>query len=87
MSEPSCTSSAPEASREQGNDVSTRQIKVTTKNVLWPLILSLLVLVAIGYFTFDPDDFSASIGRINPLFMLAAIATIFLRVWFWGMEI
>ena len=82
MPEPSYTSSTPEASHKKEGDVSSGQIKVTARNVLWPLLLSLLVLVGIGYFTFDPDDFSASIDRINPFYMLAAIATIFFRVWF-----
>lgn len=60
----------------------SRQIKVSVKNVLWPLMLSILVLVGIGYFTFEPDDFKQSIDRIHPVFVIAAAATIVLRVWF-----
>ena len=82
MSKPLYASPETEGPESQGGDVSTRQIKVSTRNVLWPLLLSLLVLVAIGYFTFEPDDFKASIDRVNPIFLLAAAATIFFRVWF-----
>ena len=60
----------------------TRQIKVSAKNVLWPLLLSIIVLVGIGYFTFEPDDFKASIERVHPLFVVGAAVTIVLRVWF-----
>ena len=60
----------------------TRQIKVSAKNVLWPLLLSIIVLVGIGYFTFEPEDFKASIDQIHPFFVLGAAVTIVLRVWF-----
>lgn len=76
------SSSPSEDPRKQGRDASSRQIKVSARNVLWPLLLSVLVLATIGYFTFEPDDFKASIDRVNPLFVLAAAATILFRVWF-----
>ena len=63
-------------------DSGTRSIKISLKNVIWPLLLSLLVLVAIGYFTFDPEAFKATIERVNPWFAVGAVATLFFRVWF-----
>ena len=70
-----------ESALPHGKDA-TRQITVSIKNVLWPLMLSILVLVGIGYFTFEPDDFKASITQLQPFFVIAAAVTIVLRVWF-----
>ena len=82
MSESQHTSSSIDGPPIPENSAATRQIKISAKNVLWPLMLSLVVLVVIGYFTFETDDFTSSIDRINPWYVFAAVFTLFLRVGF-----
>lgn len=82
MSEPLCTSSSPEASQPAGSHGAARQVRISTKNVLWPLLLSLVVLGVIGYFTFETEGFKASVERLNPWYLVAAGMTIIMRVGF-----
>ena len=58
--------------------------KVSIKNILWPLLLSVSVLVVISYYTFDFGTFKQLIGELNPWLLLAAVGTIFTRVFFGG---
>ena len=59
-----------------------RHGKLTFRNVLWPVILSLMVLALIGYFTFDARAFRDTLSALNPWFIVAAGATLVLRVFF-----
>ncbi|MEZ4699575.1 MAG: lysylphosphatidylglycerol synthase transmembrane domain-containing protein [Rhodothermales bacterium] len=56
--------------------------RISLRNVLWPLLLSLVMLLLIGYFTFDAGSFRAMLSTINPTFLVAAIVTVALRVLF-----
>lgn len=51
---------------------------------LWPLLLSLGVLLIIGYFTFDPAEFVTMLHVLNPAMMGLAVLTVFARVLFGG---
>jgi|SRR5690554_2004409 uncharacterized protein (TIRG00374 family) len=50
----------------------------------WSSLLSLVVLIVIGYYTFDLDQFSQFIAQLNPWILTAAIGTVVLRVLFGG---
>ncbi|MGI9176051.1 MAG: lysylphosphatidylglycerol synthase transmembrane domain-containing protein [Rhodothermales bacterium] len=56
------------------------------RRVFWPLLLSVSVLVVIGYFTFDPEEFRQLelMKRLNPWLAAAALGTLVLRVLFGG---
>lgn len=83
MSEPLFISDqAEKPERPQGNDRAVKDIKLTFKNIVWPLFLSLVVLLLIGYFTFDAQSFRQTISSLNGWIMLAAIGTVVLRVVF-----
>ena len=58
--------------------------KVSIKNILWPLLLSLSVLVVISYYTFDLDTFGQLLGELNLWLLLAAVGTVFTRIFFGG---
>lgn len=60
---------------------------ISPRKILWPILLSLVVLGAIGYFTFEPDEFRQVVDRINPWLMAAALGTVVLRVYFGGLRL
>ncbi|MEM8487394.1 MAG: lysylphosphatidylglycerol synthase transmembrane domain-containing protein [Bacteroidota bacterium] len=83
MSEPRIISNKDEMpALPDGNDRAVRDIKLTFQNILWPLLLSLLVLSVVGYLTFEPTVFKETVANLNVWFMSAAIVTIVLRVIF-----
>ncbi|GIV60423.1 flippase-like domain-containing protein [Rhodocaloribacter litoris] len=53
-------------------------------SLLWPLLLSLGVLLVIGYFTFSPDDFVLMLDTLDPVMIGLALAMVVLRVLFGG---
>lgn len=53
---------------------------ISVRNVLGPVLLSLLVLAAIGYFTFDASAFRLMREHLHPGFLGLAILTTFARV-------
>ncbi len=53
---------------------------ISVRNVLGPVLLSLLVLAAIGYFTFDASAFRLMREHLHPGFLALAILTTFSRV-------
>ena len=83
MSEPLYISNDPEAQgAPEGSDRAVKDIKLTFKNVVWPLLLSLVVLLVIGYLTFEPEAFKATLADVSPWFMTGIIAMVILRVIF-----
>jgi glycosyltransferase 2 family protein len=65
-----------------GDDRAVKLSRISFRNVVWPLLLSLLVLLLIAYFTFDAGSFRQMLSTIRPAFLAAAIATVALRVAF-----
>ncbi len=66
----------------EGGDHLPGQTRVSFGNVVWPLLLSLVVLLLIGYFTFDAGSFREMLATLNPVFLVAAFATVFFRILF-----
>ena len=64
----------------------TRQ-KIKISNILWPLFLSLSVLVVISYYTFDLGTFKQLLQQLNPWFLLAAVGTVVARVAFGALRL
>ena len=64
----------------------TRQ-KIKISNILWPLFLSLSVLVVISYYTFDLGTFKQLLQQLNPWFLLAAVGTVVTRVAFGALRL
>jgi hypothetical protein len=56
--------------------------RVSAGNVAWPVLLSLVVLFLIAYFTFDAGSFRATLAALSPVYLLAALATVGLRIVF-----
>ncbi|MDZ4701416.1 MAG: lysylphosphatidylglycerol synthase transmembrane domain-containing protein [Rhodothermales bacterium] len=65
-----------------GDDNTGKVSRISLRNVAWPLLLSLLVLLLIAYFTFDAGSFRQMLSTLRPTFLVAAIATVVLRVAF-----
>lgn len=55
---------------------------VRVRNIVGPLLLSLLVLGVVGYFTFDFGTFRQALQRLDPWWLVAAAATVVVRVGF-----
>ena len=55
---------------------------LSLRRIAGPLLLSVLVLLVIGYFTFDPEEFRQLrlMQRLNPWLAAAALGTLVLRV-------
>ncbi|MEX0601068.1 MAG: lysylphosphatidylglycerol synthase transmembrane domain-containing protein [Rhodothermales bacterium] len=60
------------------------QSPISLKRILWPLLLSLTVLVVIGIFTFEAEEYRQIVGRINGWWMGAALLSVVLRVYMGG---
>lgn len=54
--------------------------KVGARSILWPILLSVAALAAVGYFTFDPAAFRDALRRLDPWFLAAAVAMVLVRV-------
>lgn len=57
---------------------------ISFKRILWPLLLSLVVLVVIAAYTFEPAEFRQIVDRLNPWWMTAALASVVVRVYVGG---
>ena len=57
---------------------------VSVGQIAGSLLLSLLVLAIIGYFTFDPAAFRKTVDQAQPLLLLAAVAAALSRIGFGG---
>src|SRR5690606_31528979 len=60
---------------------------LTPRKILWPILLSLVVLVGIGIATFEPDEFVQVVDRINVWMLGAALVMVFFRVYFGGLRL
>lgn len=79
--------SAERAASGNGRSSGTGPSFVSRRKIVWPILLSLLVLAGIGAFTFEPDEFRQVVDRLNVWFLAAALATVFLRIYFGGMRL
>ncbi|HMB89777.1 MAG TPA: lysylphosphatidylglycerol synthase transmembrane domain-containing protein, partial [Rhodothermales bacterium] len=59
---------------------SRRVSRIRFHSILWPVLLSLVVMGGIGYFTFDPVAFRALLTNLNPWLLGAAVGTVVLRI-------
>ncbi len=83
MSEPLFISNhaeMPEAPK--GSEGAVKDIRLPFKNILWPFLLSLVVLILIGYSTFEPAAFKQTLSGINSGFLIATAIMVILRVIF-----
>lgn len=53
-------------------------------SMVWPVLLSLAVLVVIGYYTYDPAVFMQLLRQLNGWLLAAALATVGTRIFFGG---
>ena len=60
---------------------------ITFGNILWPLSLSVAVLVVVGYYTFDLGTFTELARQLNPWLLLAAVGTVVTRVYFGALRL
>ncbi len=65
-------------------DADTISPPLSFKRILWPLLLSLVVLVVIGIYTFEPAEFRQIVDGLHPWWMTAALATVVARVYVGG---
>lgn len=73
MSESDLTSEDPSAPNGiQGRVDYNLPASISVRSALWPVVLSLLVLLAIGYFTFDASAFRQMQEHLHPGFLAAA---------------
>ncbi len=57
---------------------------ISLRRIVWPLLLSLVVLVVIGAFTFEPAEFRQFAGDLNVWWLTAALAAVVGRVYMGG---
>ncbi len=76
--EPDRLPRADEAERTAG------KATVGARSIAWPVLLSLLTLGIVGYFTFDLATFREILPQLNLWFIALAVATVVLRVVFGG---
>ena len=56
----------------------------TPRRILWPILLSLVVLAVIGAYTFRPGEFQTIIAELNPWMLGLALLTVFFRIYLGG---
>ena len=61
-----------------------RVAPISIKKIVWPVVLSFVVLVVIGVFTFDPREFLDILTELNPWMLFAAAATVIFRTFLGG---
>lgn len=59
----------------------------TPRRILWPILLSLVVLAVIGAYTFRPGEFQAIIDELNPWMLGLALLTVFFRIYLGGLRL
>ncbi|WP_456425087.1 lysylphosphatidylglycerol synthase transmembrane domain-containing protein [Rhodocaloribacter sp.] len=69
---------------ELGGEEPSAPPRISWVSILWPILLSLVVLLVIGYLTFNPDDLREMLHRLNPWLMTAALGTVAARILFGG---
>ena len=60
------------------------QTAIGARSIVWPLLLSLVTLGVVSYFTFDLGTFSEVAAGFSPWFLTGAVATVIVRVYFGG---
>lgn len=69
------------------SELPTEPSPISPRKILWPVALSLVVLAAIGYFTFEPREFRQVVDGINPWPLAGALGALFMRVYFGGLRL
>src|SRR5690554_4329170 len=57
---------------------------IGARSIVWPVLLSLLTLGVVGYFTFDLEAFVQVMRGLDPWWLAVAVATVGVRVVFGG---
>ena len=65
-------------------ELSEKTSRLSFGNMVWPVLLSLAVLVGIGYFTYDPTVFRQLLRELNGWLLAAGLATVGARIFFGG---
>ena len=71
----------------QSLETETREPLISIRTVVWPILLGLSAVLIIGYLTFEPDMFIRMARALNPWIMVAAVATVGLRIVFGGLRL
>lgn len=70
-------------SRLKLNDSAASSL-ISPRRIIWPILLSLIVLGVIGAFTFQPGEFQTIISELNPWMLGLALLTVVFRVYLGG---
>lgn len=73
-------SSTDTATIEPAVEAPEKRSALTMKRVLWPVLLSLVALVAVAIFTFDYGDYVEAVGSANMWLLMVAVGSVVLRV-------
>lgn len=63
-------------------DLSEKSSRLSFGSMVWPVLLSLAVLVGIGYYTYDPTVFRQLLRQLNTWLLAAALVTVGARIFF-----
>ena len=61
--------------------------EISFKHGAWAVLLSLVVMGVIGYYTYDPDVFRRLVSHLRPWYLVAAFLTVVARVFFGGLRL
>lgn len=59
-------------------------VGLSLRKIVWPIVLSLLMLIVIGIFTFRPSEFRQIVGSINVAILGVAVLALVVRVFLGG---
>ncbi len=75
---------APTDARAEADGTAAR---VSLRPIVWSVLLGVAVLAVIGHFTFDEAAFAAAVRGASVWGLVAAVATVVVRVWFGGLRL
>jgi hypothetical protein len=84
MSVPPPTAEETALPDDLGGEEPSAPPRISPVSIVWPILLSLAVLIVIGYFTFDPSHLRDMVRTWNPWLMAAALGTVAARILFGG---
>ena len=61
--------------------------RISLRPIVWSVLLGVAVLAVIGHFTFDAATFGAAVRGASVWGLVAAVATVVVRVWFGGLRL
>jgi len=84
MASPPSSASSPTFDEDDPHPSARSQSSGSIRNIVLSVVLSALVLAAVGYVTFDASAFRRLIRHLRPWILVAAIGTAFARIGFGG---